>query len=197
MFLALACCFVSAVVSADQLPTRGMLLVATEEVRGPAFSQTVILLLQHDETGTLGLVVNRPIDAAAVADLRRQADLAAFDGTFYWGGPVLPYTLRALLRSDTPPDDAVPIFDTVYLVNIDEALLADTSNAANLRLFVGYAGWGAGQLEYELAFDSWHVLPAAEETVFGEDSDDSWQKLVPSRNYRAGVAMTESAVPGF
>ena len=192
LFLGLASYFISADLSADEMPARGKLLVATDEVRGPAFAQTVILLLQHDETGTLGLVVNRPIDAAIVDDLRQQADLAPYDGTFYWGGPVLPYTLRALLRSDASPEDAVQIFDSVYLVNIDEALLADTANAANLRLFVGYAGWGAGQLEYELAFDSWSVVPATEEAVFAEGADDIWEKLVPPRKYRAGVEITES-----
>jgi len=192
LFLGLASFFISADVSADEMPARGKLLVATDEVRGPAFAQTVILLLQHDETGTLGLVVNRPIDAAVVNDLRQQADLAPYDGTFYWGGPVLPYTLRALLRTDESPDDAVQIFDSVYLVNIDEALLADTTNTANLRLFVGYAGWGAGQLEYELAFDSWSVLPATEEVVFAADAGDVWEKLVPPRKYRAGVEITGS-----
>jgi putative transcriptional regulator len=196
-FLALVSCFISAAVSADQMPARGMLLVATDEERGPVFAQTVILLLQHDATGTLGLVVNRPIDTAAVEDLRQQADLAAYHGTFFWGGPVLPFTLRALLRSDTPRDDAMRIFDAIYLVNIDEALLADTSNAANLRLFVGYAGWGAGQLEYELALDSWHVLPATEKTVFTEDADDIWEKLVPPRRYQAGGELSDSGATGL
>jgi len=187
----------SAAVSADEMPARGKLLVATDEVRGRAFAQTVILLMQHDETGTLGLVVNRPIDAALVDELRQQADLAPYNGTFYWGGPVLPYTLRALLRTDAPPVGAVQIFDSVYLVNMDEALLNDTANAANVRLFVGYAGWGAGQLEYELAFDSWYVLPATEDAVFAEDADDIWEKLVPPRKYRAGVAKTKSGLLGF
>ncbi len=197
LFVGLTSNFICAGVSADEMPARGKLLVATDEVRGPAFAQTVILLLQHDETGTLGLVLNRPIDAAVVDDLRQQADLAPYDGTFYWGGPVLPYTLRALLRTDASPQDAVQIFDSVYLVNIDEALLADTANAANVRLFVGYAGWGAGQLEYELAFDSWSVLPAIEEAVFAEDADGIWEKLVPPRKYRAGVELTESGVRGL
>ena len=190
LFTGLASYLISAGVCADEMPARGKLLVATDEVRGLAFAQTVILLLQHDETGTLGLVVNRPIDAAVIDELRDQADLAPYEGTLYWGGPLLPYTLRALLRSDVSPEDAVQIFDSVYLVNIDEASLAD---AANIRLFVGYAGWGAGQLEYELAFDSWYVLPATEEAVFAEDAGEIWEKLLPPRKYRAGAEVVESA----
>ena len=65
-FLALACCLVSAGVCADQVPATGKRLVATDEVGGPYFAQTVVLLLHHDETGTLGVVVNRPIEASAI-----------------------------------------------------------------------------------------------------------------------------------
>ena len=66
----------------------GKFLVATEEVRGSYFAQTVILLLHHDETGSLGIVVNRPIDAAAMESLQLDEDLAAHRESFFWGGPV-------------------------------------------------------------------------------------------------------------
>ncbi len=193
-FLALACCFVSVGVNADKAPAAGQLLVATHEVRGPHFAQTVILLVQHDETGTLGLVVNRPIDASAIESVRLHEDLAAYRDSFYWGGPVAQSTVRALLRTDTPPEDAVQIVDAVHLVNMDEDLLATASNAAKLRFFVGYAGWTSGQLERELAFDSWHILPATEDLVFAEDTGEIWRKLLPSRQFRAAADRTESGV---
>ncbi len=193
-FLALGCCFISAGVCADQVPATGKLLVATDELRGPYFAQTVVLLLHHDETGTLGVVVNRPIDASAIESLRLHEDLAAHRDSFYWGGPVLQSTVRALVRTDTPPEDAVQIFDTVHLVNMDDASLAIASNAAKLRFFVGYAGWSAGQLEHELAFDSWHMLPATEELVFAEDTGDIWRKLLPPRQYQAAADSMESGV---
>ncbi len=190
-FLAVACCLVAAAVSADQVPATGKLLVATDEVRGLHFAETVVLLLHYDETGTLGLVVNRPIDAAPIEALPELEDLATYRDTLYWGGPVRLSTLRALLRTDTPPDDAVQIFDAVHLVNINETLLETASNAANLRFFMGYAGWAPGQLERELAFDSWHILPATAELVFADDSSDIWRRLVPPREYRAAAEMTE------
>ncbi len=186
-FLALACCFVCAGASADQVPAAGKLLVATDEVRGPYFARTVVLLLHHDETGTLGVVVNRPIEASAIESLLVSEDLAAHRDSFYWGGPLLQSTVRALLRTDTPPEEAVQIFDAVHLVNMDETLLATASDAAKLRFFVGYAGWAPGQLEHELAFDSLHILPATEELVFAKDAGDIWRKLLPSREYRAAA----------
>ena len=193
-FLALACWFVSAGVSADQVPAMGKLLVATDEVRGPYFAKTVVLLLHHDETGTLGIVVNRPIEASAIESLLVDENIAAHRGSFYWGGPLSQSTVRALLRTDTPPEDAVQIFDAVHLVNVDEALLATASDAAKLRFFVGYAGWSSGQLEHELSFDSWHILPATEELVFAEDAGDIWRRLLPSREYRAAADRTESGL---
>jgi putative transcriptional regulator len=184
-FLALACCFVSVGVSADEVPATGKLLVATEEVRGSYFAQTVILLLHHDETGSLGIVVNRTIDAATIESMQLRADLAEFRDAFYWGGPMSQSTLRALLRTDTPPDDAEQIFGAVHLVNVDEALLASAANTAKLRFFVGYAGWGPGQLQRELAIDSWHIVPATEELVFAAESADIWRKLLLTQQYRA------------
>jgi len=183
--LALACCFFGASVSADQVPATGKLLVATNEVRGPYFAKTVVLLLKHDETGTLGLVVNRPIDASAMESLLMDEDLAAHRGSFYWGGPLSQSSVRALLRTDTPPEDALQIFDAVHLVTVDEDLLATKSDAAKLHFFAGYAGWAPGQLEHELAFNSWLILPATEELVFAEDAGDIWRKLLSSQQFRA------------
>jgi putative transcriptional regulator len=196
-FLALACCFVSvgacADASADEVPATGKLLVATEEVRGPYFAQTVVLLLHHDETGSLGLIVNRTIDAATIESLLLREDLAKFRDAFYWGGPMSQSTVRALMRTDTPPEDAEQIFDAVHLVNVDEALLATASNTAKLRFFVGYAGWSPGQLERELAIDSWHIVPATEELVFAQEAADIWRKLLLTQQYRAAAeAYSES-----
>lgn len=186
-FLALACLVISATVSADEEPAAGKLLVATEEVRGPYFKETVVLLLRYDETGAMGLVVNRPVDAAPKEALPKLAGIKEYSGTLYWGGPVWLRTLHALMRTNTPPKDAEHIFDRVHLVPMDDTLLESASNEANLRFFVGYTGWAPGQLERELTFDSWHVLPATEELVFAKDPSGIWKILVPPRHYRAAA----------
>jgi hypothetical protein len=95
--------------------------------------------------------------------------------------------MRALLRTDTPPDDAEPVFGAVHLASMDENLLESASSALNLRFFVGYAGWAPGQLERELAHGSWHVLPATEEVVFAKDPGSIWQQLLPAREYRVSI----------
>lgn len=186
-FLALACCAVSFGVSADEDLAMGKLLVATDEVRGPYFAESVVLLLHYDEQGAQGLVINRQMDAELMEVFPESESLAGYSGTLYWGGPVKMSTMRALLRTDTPPRDAVHIFGAVHQVPFDDTLPASTSNSANLRFFVGYAGWMPGQLERELGFGSWHVLSATEEVVFAEDPSMIWHYLSPPREYRAAT----------
>jgi putative transcriptional regulator len=79
---------------------------------------------------------------------------------------------------------------------LDEALLATASKAAKLRFFVGYAGWSKGQLEHEMAFDSWYIVPATEELVFAEDTDAIWRKLLSSRQYQAAAATARPVTAG-
>ncbi len=139
---------------------------------------------------TVGLVVNRPTEALPAQALPELAGLDRYEGTLYWGGPVELFTLRALLHSDAPPDNAVPIFDTVHLALLDENLLDGASSNANLRFFVGYAGWAPGQLEQELAFGSWHIVAATEALVFADDPGGIWRRLLPPPVHRASVDRT-------
>lgn len=179
MVLALACCVISHGINADEDLGKGKLLVATEVVQGRAFAESVILLLKYDATGAVGLVVNRPTEALPAQALPELAGLDRYEGTLYWGGPVELFTLRALLHSDAPPDNAVLIFDRVHLAPLDENLLDGASSNANLRFFVGYAGWAPGQLEQELAFGSWHIVAATEALVFADDPGGIWRRLSP------------------
>ena len=187
LVLALACCVISHGINAQEHLGKGKLLVATEVVQGQAFAESVILLLNYDATGAVGLIVNRPTEALPAQALPDLAGLDRYEGTLYWGGPVEPFTLRALLRSDAPLDNAVPIFDTVHLVPLDENLLGDASSNANLRFFVGYAGWAPGQLEQEMAFGSWHIVAATEALVFADDPGGIWRRLLPPPVHRVSV----------
>jgi len=184
--LTLIACLIPATVGADY-PAAGKFLVATEELRGAAFARTVILLLQYEETGAMGLVVNRPTEAA-LADLLIDAEaLSNYRGTLYWGGPVQMSSVRALLNSDAPPEGAMTIVDDVHLIPFDEAMPDTPSGQASLRFFIGYAGWAPGQLDRELAAGSWDVLPATADMVFAEDPGVIWQRLTPVRQYRAAI----------
>ena len=176
-----------AAAGADLQPAKGRLLVATELVRGEIFAKTVILLLYYDQDGSMGLVVNRPTEVEPEQLLADVDEIAGYNGTLYWGGPVQMHTLRALLRTDTPPEGADPIVDSVHLVRIDDGLTDAAAKQGRLRLFIGYAGWDAGQLDREMDLGSWQVVPASDEHVFAEDPRALWKRLTPPREHRAAV----------
>ena len=125
---------------ADQSPAKGKLLVATEILGGDVFTQTVILLLQYDETGATGLVVNRPTEIEVVELPADYDDLSAYNGTIYWGGPVQMNSLHALQKTDTPHSGANQIVDAVHLVPFNDVLKNAIDDASRLRFFIGYAG---------------------------------------------------------
>jgi putative transcriptional regulator len=195
--LAFACCTISTDVIAQEVPGKGMLLVATDVVGGGSFEETVILLLNYDATGAAGLVINQPMEALPAQALPEMSGIDRYDGPLYWGGPVELFTLRALRLADAPLDQAVQIFDNVYLVPLAENLLDRASSKANLRFFVGYSGWAPGQLDRELATGSWHIVAAIEALVFADDPGGMWRSLSPPRVYRASISDEDSSPEFF
>ncbi len=177
---------------ADQKPSKGKLLVATELVQGEAFGRTVILLLHYDHHGAMGLVVNRPTDIE-LEDLVDDVEaVSAGGGTLYYGGPVQMHSLRALLQTDSPPEGSEAIIDSVYLVHIDDRLSDVTADPAHLRFYIGYAGWGAGQLDRELDRGSWHVVAASKDHVFAKEPRGLWKQLTPPAEHRAAAQLTRT-----
>ena len=183
--LILCCCFLSSAVLAETSPGRGRLLVATELVGGPAFTESVVLILRYNESGALGLIVNRPTDIDPAEALPDLDGVSKYEGSLYFGGPVEMHTLRVLLRTESPPQDAIKILDGIYMVPLTEALLALEPDSSSLRLYLGYAGWAPGQLERELSEGSWNILQATAETVFPDEPADLWRRLKPAEILRA------------
>lgn len=183
--LVLAACLLPVAVGADESPAKGKLLVATEQLGGDIFLQTVILLLHYDETGALGLVVNRPTEVGIDELVADAAVVFAYTGPIYWGGPVEMNNLSALMKSDSAPEGAEKVIESVYLVPLQNAPENALKDVSRLRLFMGYAGWAPGQLDNELARGSWHVLPASVDSVFAKDPGELWKRLLPAREHRA------------
>jgi putative transcriptional regulator len=192
LFIALAVGLLPATAVADEAPAKGKLLVATELIRGDIFVHTVVLLLHYDETGAVGLVNNRPTDVEPRELLTDDDHIASYDGTLYWGGPVEMDSVRALVRSNAPPQSAERITGSVYMVPFDDALSEIPGGTAHLRFFIGIAGWAPGQLELELAAGSWTVVPATDDRIFAKDSATLWHRLAPRQERRAATAGTEA-----
>ena len=166
--------------SADPAPAQGMFLVANPEMRGTWFAESVILLIQHDEHGTIGLIINRSTGMPPADMLPDIAELNQLQGNLYIGGPVASYGITMLVRSDAPPNEAKHVFANVYASGsrgLLRDIAGDQASGERLRLYAGHAGWGPGQLDAEIRRGSWTVIPAAEELVFSGDPAEIWESL--------------------
>ena len=186
-WLALLAWLLPAAAVADDAPAQGKLLVATDVVDGELFAATVILVLFYDDSGAFGLVINRPTDVEPDEVFDEDELIAGYHGTLFWGGPVQMDSLRVLLNTDDPPEGAEKIVDSVYLVSYEDAAAAGPADPAAMRLYIGYAGWAAGQLDFELARGSWRVVPGSRDIVFAEDPSGVWKRLSPAQEQRAAV----------
>jgi putative transcriptional regulator len=172
---------VSALSAADA-PTAGSFLVATRDLQESWFSQTVILLVQHDESGTMGLVINQPSEIQLTEMLPEVSHLPESDRKLYIGGPVATYGVTILIQSDRELKDAEHVFGNVYASGSRELLiemLYNDESAHHVHLYAGHSGWSPGQLDREIARGSWAVIPADEGMIFSADPAQIWRKLAP------------------
>jgi putative transcriptional regulator len=157
---------------------RGKLLVAAPTLEDPNFARTVVIVGEHNEDGALGVVLNRPSDtevAEAVPDL---ADLVEDGEIVHVGGPVQTSAVLVLAQFAEPElAQQLVVGDVGFLaVDDDEERVATTCNRA--RVFAGYAGWGPGQLEAELAREDWIVEPALDGDVFTDEPETLWSSVL-------------------
>jgi len=153
----------------------GKLLVARETYQ--RFAETVILLIEYDSQGALGITINRRSDTPISAALRRAQEWSEL---IFLGGPVQMSSVFALLRSSETKEEMKPVIEKVYWVADRAALekiLADGPQAAEVRFYLGYSGWGAGQLDNEVRTGSWYIFDAKAEEVFDPEPATLWKRL--------------------
>jgi putative transcriptional regulator len=160
---------------------KGVLLVASRNVMDPNFARTVVLITRYDDEGTAGIIINRPLQLPAVDALPPLDGLTPNPGKLHVGGPVATGALQLLIESDNPLGADSRVFDSVHLVqeaSILEQMRSGAVIAKRLRLFAGYAGWAAGQLETELLRGDWYLWPADSATVFTSRPQTLWSDLI-------------------
>ena len=163
-------------------PAAGRLLVAMPLIEEPTFRRTVVLLLDHDEEGSLGVVLNRPseIDVDDVLPLWR--GLVTGEPVLHDGGPVGRDSALGLAsvpgREEHEPDGFRRVTGSFGLVDLDVDPDSLVGAIAGLRLFVGYAGWSPGQLEGELEEGAWVVVEAEAGDAFTADAEGLWRAVL-------------------
>lgn len=160
--------------------TAGQLLVATPRLLDPNFFRAVLVVLDHDEDGAMGVVINRPSELPLSAVLPAWGDAVAEPQLLFSGGPVAPEAALAVgVPTTSSPDTGfrqlAPSFGLVDLDQEPQRLLPDL---VGLRVFSGYAGWGPGQLEAEIGEGAWYVVPVAPTDLLNPVPDALWRTVL-------------------
>jgi putative transcriptional regulator len=159
-------------------------LVAMNSLWDPNFRGSVVLMLHHDDQGAIGLVVNRTTDLpmASLCETFGIAWHGSPEMTVDWGGPVQPELGWMLLgQGGLEAPEVESVIEGIQFTRSNEILReVAESPPAQLRMFLGYAGWGPGQLERELAQGAWLVAPVSPQLVFEGERDRLWDDVVRS-----------------
>lgn len=159
----------------------GMLLVATPMLLDPNFADTVVLILDVDDNGALGVVLNRPSGVPVAEVLGDWCDVVAEPEVLFRGGPVSTEGALAVAHLAKPDDVPVgfrKVVDGLGVVDLDTPVELVDGTFDGLRIFAGYAGWGAEQLAGEIDEGSWYLVPSQLADVFRVDPADLWRDVL-------------------
>jgi putative transcriptional regulator len=159
---------------------KGKLLIAAAAMLEPTFARTVISVLEHNDDGALGVVINRPGDASLLDIVPPVADLASRPAVLFAGGPVEPQAAIALgvLTLDASDGGWRPVVHPLVTVDLDSDPTVLAASLRELRVFAGYAGWSAGQLENEISLGAWYVVESLPLDAFDATPDRLWSAVL-------------------
>ena len=166
---------------AGEAADESILLVARKGMRDPNFQQSVLLLTSHGRQGAIGVILNRPMQTGLNHLFPGNPALSKGQDRLYFGGPVSRNTLVFIYRAPLKANETLHVVDDIYMsmsAEILAGLLRRETPTRDLRVFRGYAGWAAGQLEAEIARGDWHVLKADPEVVFSKAPEKLWQEMI-------------------
>jgi putative transcriptional regulator len=172
--------------SLDRFPSgarlaSGKFLVASRHLTDPNFSESVVLLIEYNQQGAMGVVINQPTEVRLSTVLPDMEELQDRTDTVYIGGPVAREQMLLLIRSRRQPEGVHRVFEDVYVSAsrvVLKQMMNDSKAAVSFRVYAGYAGWAPGQLDHEVARGDWHVLRAEAKTVFETSPTQIWPELI-------------------
>jgi putative transcriptional regulator len=160
-------------------PEGGRILISEPFLNDPNFRKAVVLLCEHEEEGSFGFILNRVLQMVTSEII---PDLLDYDFPVFYGGPVEPNTLHFIHRCGLIIEDAFPIGNGIYwggdIQTINQAIASGKASVNDFRFFVGYSGWGAGQLEKEIEEKVWWLAQPNSDLVFTDDLEEMWPMAV-------------------
>ncbi len=158
-------------------PAAGTLLLSEPFMLDPNFKRTVVMLCEHmDDGGTVGFILNRPLDIKVCDAL---VDFDDVQNELFYGGPVAQDTLHYLHRYGDIIEESMQIKDDIFwggnFEQLGELIKAGTIDPKNIKFFLGYSGWSTGQLDGELKENAWIVTPAKSQYIFDISDRELWK----------------------
>lgn len=162
----------------------------------PNFRRVIVLIGHHDEEGAVGVVLNRPSETTVWEAVPTLGRLVGPEDRVFVGGPVQPQAAVLLAEFERPEVAEVLAFGRIGFVTGD--VEADAiEGLGRVRVFAGYAGWGAGQLEAEMEQDSWIVEPAIPEDVFTDEPEQLWETVLRRKGGKFALMTTMPVDPSM
>ncbi len=169
---------------------QGKIIITPRDAPDPHFANSVIVLARYDRTGALGLMLHYKSDFAIQKALKGLKGAEKRTDTVFVGGPVEIPTIFALFRSKSLPANGLHVIGDLYLMpsrKSIEAALTGNPAASDLRVFIGYSGWGPGQLESEVRRHGWFIFDYDEDTVFDKHPETVWDRLIAKTERRLAL----------
>jgi len=168
----------------QNMPQKGSFLIANPRLQDPNFNRTVVLICEYNEDGAFGLIVNRALNIPVIELLKAPSPPPGNKSKAFNGGPVQTNHLFYLHSDNRQKNNSKKICEGVYLGGeadcLNKLLSIEDSEKISYRLYLGSAGWGAGQLDEELKINSWIISPAEESFVFHSHPEKVWQEILRS-----------------
>ena len=165
----------------DRKLAKGKFLVAARKLADPNFSQTVVLLIDYDQNGAMGVIINRPTEMKLSMVFKDIKELQKRTDTVFSGGPVLRNQLLMLVRTGAAPEGSLRVLQDVYVASqfsFIGQMIKNEEKGDRFRIYAGSAGWSPGQLDHEVKRGDWHILPADADTVFNKAPSQIWPELI-------------------